>query len=172
MNQHLERLEQLAPVLRQPAAEFLRRAQAKAGVVLMIVFAWRSVAQQWALYQQGRTFSRELNDWLVSEPDKVVTKAKPGTSAHNLVTRNGEPASLALDVIPLNAQGQAVWNTSDTVWARLYEITADCGLDPYGDRWGAYLAGDKGHFEEPGWRLKVEGLGLMLPDPRELTKFA
>lgn len=163
MNQRLERLDQLAPVLRRPGFEFVRRVQVKMGVILLVVFTWRSVAQQWTLYQQGRTFDRELGDWVVTEPEKVVTNAKPGATAHNVVTLAGEPASLALDVVPLNAQGQAVWNTSETVWSRIYEIAADCGLDPYGDEWGAYLKGDKGHFEEPGWKWKLEGLGLALP---------
>lgn len=165
MNQHLDRLADLAPVLRRPAAEFIRRTQVKMGVVLLVVFTYRSVSKQWELYQQGRTFSRELGDWVVTEPDKVVTNAKPGSTAHNVITLAGEPASLALDVIPLDVQGQAVWRTSDTVWSRIYEIAADCGLDPYGDQWGAYLKSDKGHFEEPGWKWKLEGLGLVLPQP-------
>lgn len=163
MNQHLDRLDQLAPMLRVPARTFIDRAQAQLKVILLVVHTWRSVAQQLNIYQQGRTYNRETGEWEVSDPQMIKTKAKPGQSPHNLVMPDGTPASLALDVIPLDAQGAPIWDTDDDLWDDLYEIAWKCGLDPLGDPIGSYYAADKGHFEEPAYKMKFEGLGLVMP---------
>jgi hypothetical protein len=161
--QHLDRLRLLAPIVRDPATLWIQRVQERLGLRLLVVSTWRDVRQQMALYQQGRTYHRETGEWEETDPTKVVTRAKPGTSAHNVVTREGMPASLALDVVPLTPDGRAAWDTPAETWTRLYELAADCGLDPYGDAWGASFPTDKGHVEEPGWKWKLNALGLILP---------
>jgi hypothetical protein len=118
------------------------------------------MASQLAIYAEGRQFDATTNTWTEVNPHAIRTKAKPGTSAHNVITRTGGMAALALDVIPLNDDGQPLWTIDDLFWQSLYELAWDCGLDPLGD---PILAGDKGHFEEPGWRLKLDGLGLLIP---------
>jgi hypothetical protein len=163
MSQHLERLNLLAPFLQDAARRFIALARERQSITLFVVHTYRDYAEQMRLYQQGRIFDREFNEWIVSDPAKLVTNAKPGLSPHNLVDRIGKPASLALDVIPLSATGTAIWDTPDTVWSKLYDLAWDCGLDPLGDEIGAYLKGDKGHFEEPAWKLKLAGLGLVQP---------
>ena len=163
MNQHLERLEGLAPLIQRPARELLARCQAQLKRTLFVVHGWRSLQEQALLYQQGRIYVRESGTWEVHDARKVVTHAKPGSTPHNVIARTGEAASLAMDVIPLLENGQPDWHTPMSFWDELYAIAWDVGLDPLGDKIGAYLSGDLGHFEEPAWKLKLDALGLMLP---------
>ena len=166
MNQHLERLDGLAPVIRMPVLRLLELTKQKLGATLMIVWGFRSVADQMRIYQQGRVFDRAQGIWVVDDLKQVVTKAQPGSSAHNVVTPDGKPAALGVDVIPLDATtGQPNWAPDDLFWDDLYELSWKVGLDPLGDPIGAYLQADKGHFEEPSWKLKLDGLGLVLPSP-------
>lgn len=163
MNQRLERIDGLAPFLQQPALKLVERCEQKLRRKLFIVHGWRSVQEQALLYQKGRTYNRLAGEWEVSDPKAIVTRAKPGTTAHNVISLKGEKASMALDVIPFDDQGQLDWHVDLDFWDGLYEIAWKLGLDPLGDIIGSYLAGDRGHFEEPGWKWKLDGLGLMLP---------
>lgn len=162
MNQHFERLSGLSPVIRPSAMLLIDRAKKELGMTLLVVTGWRSHDEQWALYRAGRTCTPR-GAWIVQDPTKIVTRAKPGSSPHNVVTSTGEPASLALDVVPLGPDGSAQWETPQEEWDRLYKLAWDVGLDPLGDPIGSYLAGDMGHFEEPAWKLKLDGLGLIVP---------
>ncbi len=130
---------------------------------LLVTYGFRSVQEQMFLYQKGRTYNRESQVWEVTDVKAVVSKAKPGLSAHNVVTTAGKPASMAVDVIPLRADGAADWAVDDNFWDALYELAWEVGLDPLGDPTGSYLDGDKGHFEEPGWKLKLAGLDCYQP---------
>lgn len=163
MNQHMERLDGLAPIVRASAAVLLSRCETKLKRTLLVVSGWRSVQEQMLNYQKGRVFVRETGEWEVADRLDVVTNSKPGFSAHNVITRTGAPAALALDVIPLLNNGQPEWDVDLRFWDDLYEIAWKVGLDPLGDQIGAFLKGDMGHFEEPAWRLKLDGLGLVLP---------
>lgn len=163
MNQHLDRLDGLHGCIQRPAALLIERCEAVLKRKLMVVHGWRAVAEQALIYQKGRTFNRETGEWEITEPALVVTNAKPGLSAHNVITRTGETAALGLDVIPLDANGQPEWDVDENFWDKLYEIAWKCGLDPLGDPIGSYLASDKGHFEEPCWKLKLDGLKLIQP---------
>ena len=167
MNQHLERLDGLAPLLRQPVLRLVEQCQSKLGRPLLIVHGWRSVAEQALLYQQGRVMDRQTGEWVVADASAIVTRAKPGTTAHNVISRTGERASLAVDVIPLRADGSADWEVSVDFWDDLYALAWKVGLDPLGDVIGSYLAGDRGHFEEPGWAYKLDGLVLLRPTSGE-----
>lgn len=163
MNQRLERLDGLAPVLHKPALRLIELCDQKLKRKLLVVSVWRSVQEQMLNYQKGRTFNRETSEWEITDAALVVTRAKPGATPHNAITRQGERASLALDVIPLLNNGEADWQVDENFWDHLYELSWKVGLDPLGDPIGGYLKGDKGHFEEPGWKLKLDGLGLILP---------
>ena len=164
MNLHHERLDSVSPVIRGAVMRLCDLSELKLKRPLLIVHGWRSMAQQVELYQQGWAMNRETGEWEIVESAMVVTNAKPGTSAHNVITRReGQPAALGVDLIPLTLTGLADWAVSDAFWDDLYELAWKCGLDPLGDPIGSYLAGDKGHFEEPGWRYKLAGLGLVLP---------
>jgi len=163
MNQHLDRLDGCAPVIRQPVLKLIELCEAKLARKLMIVSGWRSVQEQMLLYQKGRAMNRETGEWEIADAGLVVTRAKPGTTAHNVVTEKGERASCAVDLIPLHPDGAIDWTPGEKFWDRLYELSWKCGLDPLGDPIGAMLAGDKGHFEEPAFRLKMSAMGLVFP---------
>lgn len=164
MNQRLDRLDGVAPMLRTPALELIQRCQRKLGRTLLVVSGWRSVQEQLLNYQKGRVFVRETGEWEVADQTAVVTNSRPGGSAHNvIVKRDGAPSAMGLDLIPLLSNGQPEWDVDLRFWDDLYELAWKVGLDPLGDTIGAYLKGDLGHFEEPAWRLKLEGLGLILP---------
>lgn len=160
MNQRLERLDQVATFLQVPARELIAAVETRLGRKLMVVFAYRGMKIQMDLFRQGRE-ETSPGIWRVVDDKKVVTKARVG--AHNVITQAGAPASVAIDVIPLKADGMAEWDIGKTFWSELYDLSWDYGLDPLGDAVGAFLEFDKGHLEEPGWKLKLDGLGLLLP---------
>lgn len=163
MNQRLERLSGCAPFIQAAGLKFIELAQTKLAIPLLVVTGFRSVKEQLATYAQGRTYDQANRVWLITDPGKVVTNALPGFSAHNVITLDGKPASLAIDVIPLDDAGQPEWQTEQRTWDALYELAWKCGLDPLGDLTGAYLKGDAGHLQEPGYLIKLDGLGLMQP---------
>lgn len=163
MNQRLDRLNGLHPMLRDPALRLVERCEQTLGRRLFIVHGWRSMPAQMAIYAKGRTLDRETGEWEITDAAAVVTKARPGLSAHNVITQAGQPASMALDIIPFAPDGSLDWEVDLDFWDALYELAWKVGLDPEGDPIGSYLAGDRGHFGEPGWKLKLQGLGLLLP---------
>lgn len=168
MNQHLERLNGLAGFLHPVVLELMTRCERDLKRTLMVVRGWSSYAEQLAKYQQGRTLDRETGDWVETEPGLIVTRARPGLSAHNVVVQGTmAKAALGVDLIPLLPNGQPDWLVSMAFWEALYPLAWRCGVDPLGDRIGAHLTGDLGHFEEPAWPMKLTGLGLMRPTGAE-----
>lgn len=163
MNQRLDRIDGCHPIIKQSVLELVKRCEQQLKRTLFIVWGFRSVQEQMLLYQKGRAFNCETGIWEIDDPKLIVTKAMPGTSAHNVITLSGGRAAMGVDVIPLLSDGSADWKVDDEFWDRLYEIAWKVGLDPLGDPIGSYLAGDKGHFEEPCWELKLDGLGCYLP---------
>lgn len=164
MNQHLERLNGLAGFLQPVVLELLTRCARDLKRPLLVVRGWSSYSEQLQKYSQGRTFDRDAGDWVETDPALIVTRAKPGLSAHNVVVRETmAKAAVGVDLIPLLPNGQPDWHVAPAFWEALYPIAWKVGLDPLGDQIGAYLRGDLGHFEEPGWKLKLQGLGLMQP---------
>lgn len=162
MDQHLERLNGLAIFLQKPALAFIGQCEVKLHRKLMVVHGARSMLEQLDIWKKGRTLT-VAGIWEITDPSQVVTNAKPGATPHNVITRVGAPASMAMDLIPFRADGAIDWEPGESFWQALYELSWDHGLDPLGDMIGAYLKSDKGHFEEPGWKLKLDGLGLLLP---------
>lgn len=163
MNQHLERLDGVAVFLKRPVLELVAQCERRLKRKLLIVYGWRSMQSQMLIYAEGRTFDRASGEWTVTDPRAIRTKAKPGTSAHNVIARDGQPAAVGIDIIPMDVNGSPEWGIGDAFWDDLYDLAWTVGLDPLGDPIGSYLAGDKGHFQEPGWELKLDGLGLILP---------
>lgn len=183
MVQRLDRLDQCHPIVRTKAMLWLQACTTQFGVDILIVHGYRPVRDQLLIYQQGREYDRATGDWNVVDPTKVITHSKPGRSGHNVVYKEtGKGASLCVDIIPSDKKGVILWkqpnetdiqlshrwiNTfdclDDVAWSRLYELSHKYGLDPLGDKVGAYLAYDKGHFEEPGWRYIMNDLGLAFP---------
>lgn len=111
---------QLANRIRLMAAEL--RAE---GINIMVTSGYRSFAEQNALYEQGRT-----------RPGSIVTNARGGQSLHNY--------GLAVDVVPLDANGQPNWNVSNSVWQRIGAAGKRQGLEWGGD-WTSFV--DRPHFQ-------------------------
>lgn len=114
------RISQLDPRLQGCATEFINAAQAQ-GVTLRITQGFRSIAEQNALYAQGRT-----------TPGQIVTNAKGGQSYHNY--------GLAFDVVMMN-NGKAVW---DRIPANIGALGATYGFE-WGGNWRTFK--DYPHFQ-------------------------
>ena len=116
------RIRELHPAMKPLAVKLLQEAR-KQGINLRITSGLRTETEQQALYDQGRT-----------RPGKIVTNAKPWQSYHNY--------GLAIDVVPMNAANQPVWNSKD--WNKIGQIGKSIGL-----RWGGDFKNlvDKPHFE-------------------------
>lgn len=69
------------------------------GISVLLICTYRDNEEQAKLYAQGRT-----------APGKIVTRAKPGQSKHN-VTAAGVPAAEAFDVVPLR-YGKPIWGSA------------------------------------------------------------
>lgn len=101
----------------------------KRGVNLLVTCTRRTMKEQAALYAQGRT-----------APGRVVTYAKPGSSAHNY--------GLAMDVVPI-VGGKAVWNAKDPAWQVYGEEVKKAGLEWAGG-WRQFR--EFPHAQVPAWR--------------------
>lgn len=152
------RLLDLHPELQPLARSFLTSCGKRLttfNVEIIVTCTYRSNAEQAELYAIGRT-----------KPGKVVTKAQPGESAHNVTLPDGTPASCAFDIVPLR-HGKPIWGTegngidddpSDDVtddlelWQNLGKIGRDCGLEWAGD-WKSFR--EFPHFQLPDWKNKV-----------------
>jgi len=130
----LTRLNQLHPLIRQPAIDAYNEAvkNTPIGVHPYITETYRSFAESDKLYAQGRT-----------EPGEIVTNSKAGQSYHNY--------ALALDFVLL-VDGKESWNVDDN-----WMIVVKCFKDK-GFTWGGDFAGsfkDYPHLENKlgyNWR--------------------
>ncbi len=80
------------------------------GITLRVTQGLRSWADQDALYAKGRT-----------APGPVVTNAPGGHSYHNF--------GMAVDVVPMDAEGQPDWNVSHPAWQRIVTVGTSLGVD-------------------------------------------
>jgi hypothetical protein len=165
MNQHLDKLSSLDPCVRERVREFIEQVETDHHVTLAVIFTWRSVREQAHLYAQGREYDRDAHLWRITDRAAVVTHARAGNSAHNVVTVAGLPASLAADLMPMRPDGTIDWRTGYDFWNRIYLNAWEHDLDPLGDKQGEFLPGDWGHFSYPAWRTSLVALNLVLPLP-------
>ena len=89
-----------------------KKARALASVLsfpIRVTQGLRSWNEQANLYAQGRT-----------NPGAVVTNAPPGTSWHNF--------GLAVDVVPMDAEGKPDWNLQHPDWQCIYSSARALGL--------------------------------------------
>lgn len=126
------RLSGLHPVVRQATERLIERSFA-AGVPILITQGLRTIAEQDALYAQGR-----------SKPGKIVTNARGGYSNHNF--------GVAVDFCLLLPDGKSVsWDTlrdgdKDSLpdWSEVVDIAKSLGFEWGGD-WRSFK--DMPHFE-------------------------
>lgn len=117
------KLSGVHPTLREKGLELIKRAYAK-GISIIITQGYRSIAEQNALYAQGRT-----------KPGSVVTNAKGGYSYHNF--------KLAIDFAVLDSDGSVNWNV-DRRWREVGAIGQSLGLE-WGGAWTSFK--DYPHFQ-------------------------
>lgn len=183
MDLHAERLNWVHPLVAAKVRIWQQMVMDRLRMPLLIVSGWRAVAEQTDRYALGRQLNPVTKQWEVVDPSQVVTNAKPGISAHNTVdVETNHGSAVAVDIIPIDKSGQPLWllkdespihlaqrwretfqNLESNVWADLYALAHRAGLDPLGDKVGAYLSGDKGHMEEPGWKYVMPELGIRYP---------
>ena len=102
-----QRLSEVYPGLATLVREMAAQLEAE-GIDIRVTQSLRTVAEQEALYAEGRT-----------QPGSIVTDARAGYSWHNF--------GLAVDVAPLTPQG-VDWNTSHPVWIHIVDVGVHCGL--------------------------------------------
>ena len=127
----MTRLDTLEPGFRTKVEELLEATQRITNREWALSDGRRTLSKQEALYAQGRTAA-----------GKVVTNAKPGSSAHNF--------GLAADIWPLTPDGDFDWEADDELFKIMARIAVSIGL----------VAGynfksihDAPHVEDPGWRV-------------------
>ncbi len=136
---------QMANRVRLMAADL--RAQ---GINIIVTSGLRTHAQQTALYAQGRESLSRVNElrrqagWgpiSANENRSTVTNARAGSSLHNY--------GLAVDVVPLGANGQPNWNVGNDVWQRIGAAGKRQGME-----WGGDFQSivDRPHFQMTGGR--------------------
>lgn len=150
-----KRIEDLSPDMRGLALKFTDGCRndewlTANGITVLITCTYRSNDEQEALYAQGRT-----------KPGAIVTRAHGGQSKHNVTDDAGQPASEAIDIVPLR-YGKAVWGTKGNgidddplddgtddleVWQRIGAIGKAAGLKWYGDPDASFR--EFPHFQNP-----------------------
>ena len=118
----------------------------KNGVTVIPICTYRSNAEQDKLYAQGRTL-----------PGAIVTRALGGQSKHNYRDAIGNPASEAVDVLPM-LHGKPMWADRDDkatpeneleIWQRVGKLGKQCGLKWYGEPDAKFR--EFPHFQNPSW---------------------
>ena len=125
----MSRLDTLEPAFKIVIEKLLIDLESRTGLSWAVTSARRTISEQNALYQQGRT-----------KPGPVVTKAQGGQSAHNF--------GLAVDLCPFK-DGGLYWAAPDDVWHAMAEIAKEYGLTP-----GYYFKSfkDMPHLEASNWK--------------------
>lgn len=125
----MTKLESLDPVLRPLVQQLLMAMEIATGCKWIIVSGRRTMAEQKKLYDQGRT-----------TPGGIVTKAKPGQSAHNF--------GMAADIAPMK-DGKIWWDAPKSMWKLMADTAKQIGLVP-----GFYFKSiyDPPHVEHSSWK--------------------
>lgn len=134
----------LHPALREKAKEFLRKCR-EMGVNVVIYNTCRTLAEQEALYLQGRASLEIVNEARrkaglqpISGPEnRIVTYTR--VSPHCF--------GLAFDFVPV-VDGKAVWN-DDALWERCGRVAESLGLE-WGGRWKGFR--DLPHVQVKNWK--------------------
>lgn len=148
------RIATLHPRLQPLAGAFLVRASALLEAHpelrtrrVIISQAFRSAADQSALFGQGRTaqelIAKGIDPKYAKPGMRRVTNAPPGRSLHESML-GGKPASRAFDIALLDGAGAAIWDSGLPEWSLLGAVGEGLGLT-----WGGRFKSikDLPHFE-------------------------
>lgn len=135
------------PRLQKLAAELVEKCSEQ-GLKIKIGETYRTVAEQDALYAQGRT-----------EPGNIVTNApgKSYSSYHQWGT--------AFDIF--RNDGSGAYNESGKFFERVGQIGKAIGLEWGGD-WKSIV--DKPHFQLPDWGSSTSGIKKVYSNPEAFMK--
>lgn len=126
-------LDDLHPLLEPICKDFLRQCVAD-NIHAFVTFTWRSMEEQDALYEQGRT-----------TPGKIVTNAMGAKSKH-CFTIAGKPASKAFDIAIKDDSGAILTDGQHPLYHRSGVIGRELDL-VWGGDWHSIK--DASHFEIP-----------------------
>lgn len=134
----------LEPVTRGLCKLLLARWEEGMHPPIRVTQTMRTMDEQLHLYQQGRTLID--GEWVATARSRIVTKAKPGESAHNY--------GAAFDVCFIGADPylhahEVEHNEPDPLWALLGAEGTRIGL-VWGGDWNTFK--DRPHFERRDWR--------------------
>jgi hypothetical protein len=127
----IDRVNGLHPKVREDFANFITEAEDALGITIRVTQGMRTFSEQQKLYDQGRT-----------EPGKIVTKAKPGSSYHQY--------GLAVDLVEL-VNGGVDWEYD---MSKIVPFALKHGISWGGDFPGTFK--DFPHFEKHfdiNWRV-------------------
>lgn len=128
----MNRIDTLEPEFKAKIGQLLQAAENVTGRKWVVTAARRTMAEQRAIYAQGRT-----------KPGKVVSNAPAGYSAHNY--------GLAVDLAPLIDMTKSTidWNADRTIWKQMADLAVEMGLVS-----GFYFRTifDAPHVEDPEWK--------------------
>lgn len=129
-----KRLNSLEPDFKVLVEKLLLTAEKETGRKWLVTAGRRTMEEQKELYAQGRT-----------KPGKIVTNAKPGSSAHNY--------GLAADLAPCK-EGSSLdidWNAGSKIWQKMADAAKKLGLTA-----GFYFTTikDSPHVECPEWKKR------------------
>lgn len=135
------------PRLQTLAGKLIKECS-KHGLKIAIGETYRTVAEQDALYAQGRT-----------KPGNKVTNAPGSTysSYHQWGT--------AFDIY--RNDGQGAYNEVGNFFGRVGEIGVSIGLE-WGGNWKSPV--DKPHFQLPDWGSSTSGIKMVYASPEEFKK--
>ena len=126
----MDKIGTLEPGFREVVADLLVRAEKETGVKWVITSGRRTMSEQQKLYDQGR-----------KTQGPVVTKAAPGSSAHNF--------GLAADLAPMRGDG-IWWSAPRQIWDKMGAIAEALGLT-WGGHFKSFL--DLPHTEAKNWKI-------------------
>ena len=149
-------LNDLSPVVRPKVDAFLASCKA-AALDVLVTCTLRTMAEQAALYAVGRTVTGKGQSPALPM-GRVVTRAKPGQSAHNF--------GMAVDIVPM-VSGKPDWEFDqrfpDPAWSKVGRLGMLAGLRWYGAPDAPFVEGC--HFEQPDWRALCPPTPTETPSP-------
>jgi len=127
----MSKIESLEPEFRTKVEQLIAAIENVTGRKWIITAGRRTMAEQEALYNQGR-----------STPGNIVTKAPAGSSAHNF--------GLAVDLVSIKENGDADWSDNYEGWKQLADLAVEMGLTA-----GMYFKSltDRPHVEDKSWKI-------------------
>jgi len=139
------RVEDLEPETRRMHDAFKAECERRMLPPTRTTHTLRTWDEQMHLWAKGR--ERTPEGWVVVDRTQVVTRARPGQSAHNV--------GAAFDICVV---GHDPYPDDDDLWNAYGSVGESVGL-VWGGRWKNLV--DRPHFERPNWRS--------LPQPQEVA---